>query len=135
MTDNIMENNNEQKKDSIVIDEDAIRKIYMKQAEDKINKLKKYIGIEKPKTSDAQKKAFKKYYKKNHDKMLEMKRQANKIYYEKYRNRYHCEICDKYYHILDKAEKHFLTKKHQNAIINLSNKLMIKNTEKNEYII
>lgn len=135
MTDNIMENNNEQKQESIVIDEDAIRKIYMKKAEDKINKLKKQVGIEKPKTSEAQKRAFKKYYEKNRDKMLKLKRQANKIYYEKYRNRYHCEKCDKYYPILDKAEKHFLTKKHQNVVKNLYNKFVIKNTETNEYIM
>ena len=115
-----------------LIDEELIRSIYMKQAEDKISKSKQEIGLIKPKRTEAQKRDYLKYYNKNYAKMLEYKKKANKIYYEKHRNKYHCEKCNIYYAILGRAEVHFLSKKHQNAVSNLLNKFVIKNTETNE---
>ena len=93
--------------------------------ENKINKTGR-----KPRT-----KSFLKYYYKNHEKMLEYKKEANKKYYIKHRNKYHCEICNNHYAILAIAEQHFMTNKHQNAISKLLNKFTIRNTETNEYIM
>jgi len=136
MTDIIISNTSINNEKSLpLIDEELIRSIYIKQAEDKINKLKQEIGLIKPKRTDAQKRAYLKYYNKNHEKMLEYKKKANKIYYEKHRKKCHCEKCDIYYAILGRVEAHFLSKKHQNAVSNLLNKFVIKNTVTDEYIM
>ena len=79
MTDIIISNTSINNKKSLpLIDEELIRIIYIKQAEDKINKLKQEIGLIKPKRTDAQKRAYLKYYNKNHEKMLEYKKKQIK---------------------------------------------------------
>ncbi len=76
-----------------------------------------------------------KFYYKNHDVILKERKIKDKLFNERYKKRFHCEKCDKYFTRKKLAEKHFITNKHQKAVEDLLNKFVIKDNKINEYIM
>ena len=75
--------------------------------------------------------AFKQHYIENHEQILKKKKVYNKQYSEKYKHRFHCEICGTYFITKTRANDHAKSKRH----LSRTKDMVIKDTTKDIYIL
>ena len=88
------------------------------------------VNIDEKKKRDYTK-YFLNYYYKNHADMMEYKHKTNKLYYEKYKKRYHCTKCNVSI-APSNLRKHLTTQKHN--LLKSNEKDNILDTQKDVFV-